>query len=128
MGHQNFSCARARVHCWPWWPASQCTPLSAMWHCATGMTKVNTPLVSPFRVMLMYIRPLFKMRLLWMQKNILPCFVSASAPRHSLRRMSYLGGGIPFLRQSHLRHAARVTSASWACSQSTTCISSSFAA
>ena len=66
---------------------------------------------------------LFKTRLLRM-----PCSVSASAPRHSSRRVSHLDGGIPFLRQRQLRHAARATSASCACSQSTTCISSSFAA
>ena len=88
----------------------------------------NTPSVSPFRVMLTYIRPLFKTRLLQMWKKILPCSVSASAPRHSLRRVSCLDGGIPFLRRSHLRHATRAASTSWACSQSTTCISSSFAA
>ena len=63
-----------------------------------------------------------------MQKNILPCSISASAPRHSLKRVSRLDGSMPFLRWSHLWHAARVTSTSWACSQSTTFISSSFAA
>ena len=93
-----------------------------------GMTKASTPSVSPFRVVLMYIRPLFWMRLSRIQKNILPCSVSASAPRYSFSRVSCLGGSIPFLRQSHLRHLARATSTSWACSQSTMCISSSFAA
>ena len=91
-----------------------------------GTTNANTPSVSPFGVVLTYIRPLLKMRLLQMRKNILPCSVSASAPRHSLRRVSHLDGGIPFLRRSHLWHAARATSTSWACSQSTICISSSF--
>ena len=89
---------------------------------ATGMTKANTPSVSPFGVVLMYIKPLLRTRLLQMRKNILPCSISASASRHSLRRVSHLDGGIPFLRQSHLWLAARATSASWACSQSTMCI------
>ena len=58
----------------------------------------------------------------------LPCSVSASAPRHSLRRVSCWSGSMPFLSQSHLQHLARATSAAWACSQSTMCIGSSFAA
>ena len=94
---------------------------------SSGDDKGQHSLCLAFGVVLTYIRPLFKMRLLWMRKNILPFSVSASAPRHSLRRVSHLDGGTPFLRQSHLWHVARVTSTSWACSQSTTCISPSFA-
>ena len=92
------------------------------------MTKARTPSVLPFGVVLIYIRPLFKMRLLQIWKNILPCSVSASALRHSLRKVSHHGSGVSFLRQSHLQHAARAASASWASSQSTMCIGSSFAA
>ena len=76
--------------------------------------------------MFTYIRPLFRMRLLQIRKNILPC--SVSTPRHSLRKVSRLSGGMPFLIWTHLQHLARATSASWACSQSTMCISSNFAA
>ena len=32
MGHQNCSCIRAKVLCWPWWPASWWTPFKAAWH------------------------------------------------------------------------------------------------
>ena len=88
--------------------------------------KARTPSVSPFGVVLTYMRPLFKIRLLWIQKNILPCSVSASTPRHSLRKVYCCGSGMSFLRRSHLRHAARAASASWASPQSTMCIGSSF--
>ena len=64
--------------------------------------------------MLTYMSPLFEMRLLWIQKNILPCSVPTSALRHSLR-------------QSHLRHVAKAVSTSWASTQSTMCIGASFA-
>ena len=92
----------------------------------TGTTKARTLSVSPFGVVLKYMRPLFKTRLLRIRKNILPCSVSASAPRHSLRKVSRCGDGMSFLRRSHLRHAARTVSASWASSQSTMCIGASF--
>ena len=88
----------------------------------------RTPSVSPFRVVLMYMRPLFKMRLLWIWKNILPCSVSASALRHSLGKVSCCGSGVSFLRQRHLWHAARAASTSWVSSQSMMCIGSSFTA
>ena len=80
-----------------------------------------------FGVMFMYMRSLFRMRLLRIWKNILPCSILASTPRHSFRRVSCLGGDVPFLRWSHLQHPARATSTSWACSQSTMYIGSSFA-
>ena len=89
--------------------------------------KGRTPSVLPFGVVLMYMRPLYRMRLLRIWKNILPCSVSASALRHSLRKVSHCGSGMSFLRWSYLQHAARVASASWASSQSTMCIGSSFA-
>ena len=104
------------------------TPFNAIWHCPTGMTKARTPSVSPLGVVLMYTRPLFKMRLLQIRKNTLPCSVSASAPRHSLRRVSRHGSSMSFLRWSHLQHVAKAASASWASSQSTMCIGPSFIA
>ena len=87
---------------------------------------MRTPSVLPFRVVLTYMSPLFKTRLLWIRENILPCSVPASTPRHSLRKASRLGSGVSFLRQSHLWHAAKAVSASWAFSQSTMCIGASF--
>ena len=84
--------------------------------------------VSPFGVVFMYMRPLLRTRLLQIWKNILPCSISASAPRHSLRRVSHRGSGVSFLRLSHLRHTARAVSASWASPQSMMCIGSSFTA
>ena len=77
---------------------------------------------------LMYMRPLFKMRLLRIWKSILPCSISASTPRHSLRKVSHCGSSMSFLRQSHLQHVARVASASWASPQSMMYIGSSFVA
>ena len=63
-----------------------------------GDDRASTPSVLPLGVIFMYITPLFRMRLLWIWKNILPCSISASAPRHSLRRAFRLGGSMPFLR------------------------------
>ena len=89
---------------------------------------MRTPSVLPFRVVLMYRRPLFKTRLLWIRKNILPCSVSTSTPSHSLKKASRFGSGVSFLRWSHLRHVAKTVSASWASSQSAMCIGASFTA
>ena len=87
---------------------------------------MRTPSVLPLGVVLTYMRPLFKMRLLQIRKNIFPCSVSASAPRHSLSRVSHLRNGVSFLRQSHLWHVAKAASTSWASSQSMMCIGASF--
>ena len=87
---------------------------------------MRTPSVLPLGVVLMYMSPLFKTRLLWIQKNILPCSLPTSAPRHSFRKASHLGSGMSFQRRSHLRHAAKAASASWASSQSKMCIGASF--
>ena len=43
MGHQNHSCVRANVLCWPWWPASWWTPFRAVQHWPVGTRKAKIP-------------------------------------------------------------------------------------
>ena len=57
-----------------------------------------------------------------MQKNTLLRSVSA------LRKVSHWGSGVSFLRQSHLQHAAKVLSPSWASPQSMVYMGASLAA
>ena len=101
------SCASAKVLCWPWCLASQCTPLRAVYQCAEGTTKANIPSVLALGMVFTYSIPFFMVMLLLICKTMpVPSSESECSPMHLLSNVSLFWRETSFLVCIHFQQVA----------------------
>ena len=85
LGHQNWSCIKYRVHCWPWSPASQWHPFMAATQCVVGTMYHKTSSNSPLGVWQWQRAPWQSVRFFCSERIVFLCSVFVSSTSRCFR-------------------------------------------